>query len=399
MIFLMLCLPAFSVAGNIHIIPDFNFTPDTVNVIVYDTIYTYDTIYEYVEVQETVYVFDTVLLYQMPVIGIPDSFVIIHVDSSLFRNEELLERYAFEQPEETSHAVKTKKKNRHPDRWYSLDNEKGNNPVPFGYDLRSKSAFDLHFEGYIPSINIKEGVIPFTDTLRNRLSAAPSWRQTLSYHHTFGRMQLSAGAGISKLNINTIFDENVLVIDTTFPWNFFQREETVYDTTWFLDMDALLQGDTVWIPFVETSTVMVDDSLQTQKIDTSLSKRQISGSTSFLFLEIPVGLSYTFLDHNNWEASVYGGISAAFYMQQSGPLYSPETGNIIADGVSEAVRLHFKGRVGAAVHYRLSSLSMIYLTAGYGTSLNNLLDGAQYRLSYNELSVGIGFRYQILSNY
>lgn len=397
----MATLPFMVSAGEKHNIRLRDFHPDTVNVMVYDTVYLYDTVYEYIEVQETVIVYDTVTIYQMPVIGRPDTLFFVPHDSSVLPVQPLMDRYetVWSREEESDKKVETRKKNRHRDRWFSLSDETGNNPVPFGYGFKTRDALEYHAESLFPSAVISSTDQDFTDTLASRFYPDLSWRHNVAYHYSHNKIQISAGVALENMNFISVTNDNIFHVDTTFPWDYFQREVMVHDTTWFLDMDALLQGDSVWVPFVETTTTMIDDSVQVQKIDTSITIHRQEGRTRFIFLEVPVKFYYKIYDEGRWESTVWGGASAGLLLQQTGPYYSPVTGELARPGTTVSSGIQLKAMAGVRVDFRMTPITSVFLTAGYTASLTNMMSGAQYDYRYNAFSLGVGFKYQMFKNY
>lgn len=372
--------------------------PDTVTQIIYDTVYTYDTVYEYVEIQETIFVYDTVTVFQMPVLGYPDTLLFIPETNTAIPLKKARKTNALPASKADS-TVKYRKKNRHPDRWFSLDDETGVNPVPFGYGVKKNNAFGLQGDAFIPIEQISGSTASLTDSINTYYRPELSWRQQLLFYHTFGRFNASAAVGLSQVNHSLEVPETRMSIENSLVWNHFRREEFVNDTTWILDMDALLQGDTVWIPFVETLTTYIDDSVQQETTDTLFITHRVRRSSQLQFLEIPVQFGYTFIDHDRWKASASAGFTGLLLLKSNGPMYDPETGFIREAGSTSLNQWHAKVSLLLNGSFELTPYTTIYLSMGYATSITSYINGTAYSMRYNELSAGLGIRFLMFKKY
>lgn len=403
MIILAYILPGEAVCRNIFNEIDLQMYtgPDTVSMIVYDTIFTYDTVFEYVEVMETVVVYDTVTIYQMPLIGRPDTLFFVPDNNSVLPVAPLLEEYSPVWKSGITAASSANRRRRK--KWFSPNSnsyDNINNPVPFGYGIASKSSLSLEAGAYLPYSIVEADNQDAIDFVESKYNPNLSWKQTLRYRHSFDKLHLSAGMGVDQLNYSLEVEENSIRIDTLNQWNYFQQEIVLYDTTWFINMDSLLVGDTVWVPYVETSTQYLNDSTLIQKQDTSYQKKNIIYPNHYISLQIPVRVSYTLFSGNRFYVDVTGGATAGLLLHTSGKIISPETGEIIdVEGFDGIDSWNFSLYGGSRVTWKVTPLFSMYLTGGYCYGLSYFLKGNYYRIKHNDLSFNIGVSYRIYSAY
>lgn len=402
-VFLVLIIPAKASCRTLSDVIDLNiFTdPDTVSMIVYDTIFTYDTVFEYVEVMETVVVYDTVTIYQMPLIGRPDTLFFVPDNNSVLPVKPLLEEYSPVWKSGLKAASSTNTPHRK--KWFSRQSnpfDNLNNPVPFGYGIASKSSISLEASAYLPYSIVEANNQEALNRVESKFTPSLSWRQTIRYRHSFDKLHLSAGLGVDQLNYNLDVVENSIRIDTLNQWNYFQREIVLYDTTWFINMDSLLVGDTVWVPYVETTTQYLNDSTITQKLDTTYQTKNTKNLNHYISLQIPFSVSYTLFSNNRFFVDVTGGATAGLLLHTSGKIISPETGEIIdVEGFNNIDSWNFSLYGGSRVTWKITPLFSMYLSGGYCYGLSYFLTGNYYRVKHNDLSFSLGVSYRIYSAY
>jgi len=81
-------------------------------------------------------------------------------------------------------------------------------------------------------------------SLNENTQSEASYAVSLSYSYFRNKWGFETGLGLSKQNYNCGHQFQVEEIDTSFYWEYYEKEDFLYDTTWYINIDTLLQtGD------------------------------------------------------------------------------------------------------------------------------------------------------------
>ena len=118
-------------------------------------------------------------------------------------------------------------------------------------------------------------------------------------------------------------------IDTSYFWEYFHRETYFYDTTWYINIDTLLQtGDTLLMPNVDSTAIVVTDSAYRFQTDTTFVAGARKYPSSFTYIEIPVIAKFSLLK-GKYFINVSVGVLPGFLIAKSGDILSAESGSVI----------------------------------------------------------------------
>ena len=124
--------------------------------------------------------------------------------------------------------------------------------------------------------------------------------QKWSKHYGLCVSAQSGSFSITSGLLYSVFEESLevetknQVISEFSYYNLFENEHTLYDTTWALDLDAYLQGDTVYVPLVDSVVFVYTDSVIQFSTDTSSQNITNNYQNSVSYVEIPLIFGYTF---------------------------------------------------------------------------------------------------------
>ena len=211
---------------------------------------------------------------------------------------------------------------------------------------------------FIPGINFnsKTGISKTSIELLNK-NTTPQ----LSYDFSAGvkyygkNWGFETGLGFSQQRFDFDHQDEIIKIDSTDYWEHFTREEYLYDTTWYLDLDEYLStGNMVFIPSVDSTLTMVADSIAKIIIDSSTLLVPAKYNYSFSYLEIPLIARYQLIKGKLFcDAAV--GLIPSFLISKTGNILSDKKDEVIKTsdlGFDSGFNLAFYGAV--TVGYKLS---------------------------------------------
>jgi len=192
--------------------------------------------------------------------------------------------------------------------------------------------FDAGVSLFIPEINFtsKTEISRISVELLNK-NTAPQ----LSYGFSAGMKYYNknrgfeTGLGFSQQRFEFDHQDEIIKIDSTNYWELFNREEYLYDTTWYLDLDEYLStGNMVFIPSVDSTLTLVADSISKTKTDTATFLVNVKYNYAFSYLEIPLIARYQLIKGKLFcDAAV--GLIPSFLIAKSGNILSDENDEII----------------------------------------------------------------------
>jgi hypothetical protein len=181
------------------------------------------------------------------------------------------------------------------------------------------SARKLDFEEEVDEMN------------RNHVSKQ-SYGLSFTYQYFKDHLGIETGVGFTKQNYAYDHSFQQIKTDTSITYEYFQNEIFQYDTTWYLDLDLLLQtGDTVFIPNVDSIGMLVTDSIGSIRVDTSYDNRTERYHYSLTFMEIPLIGHYS-IQNRKFYLNLSGGFIPVFLISKSGNILYPESGSAMESG-------------------------------------------------------------------
>jgi hypothetical protein len=218
--------------------------------------------------------------------------------------------------------------------------------------------FDAGASLFIPEIKFtsKTGISKTSVELLNR-NTTPQ----LSYGFSAGmkyygkKWGFETGLGFTQQHFGFGHQDEIIKIDSTNYWEQFNREEYLYDTTWYLDLDEYLStGNVVFIPSVDSTLTLVADSISKTRIDTSEHLVNVKYNYAFSYLEIPLIARYQLVKGKLFcDAAV--GLIPSFLISKTGNILSDKKDEVIKTsnlGFDSGFNLAFYGAV--TVGYKLS---------------------------------------------
>lgn len=146
---------------------------------------------------------------------------------------------------------------------------------------------------------------------RQSVSSLPGFSVGWNFYQNKRRNYIKYGL------LYTLFRETFQYTGNTFEirqvpyYKYFTRNEIVKDTVWFVDLDALLHGDTVWVPLLIDKPIKVTDSVYTTRNDTTKYFRTTESVNRMSYIELPLIFGFEYKMRNLTfypEFGIIGGI-------------------------------------------------------------------------------------------
>lgn len=218
-----------------------------------------------------------------------------------------------------------------PDIWEKLALSQGLRPTPIvpdtlGYDYRGTPiivagqyiSFEPNYSGFYTGGNI------FSTRPEIRITdKSPIFSQNYSYAYNVHvalqsrhlRVLSGLGYSVNSESYQQISSESS--IQTRFEYNTFEYQDWQRDTTWLLDLDAWLHGDTVYFPFVDSTLVNLTDSTVEIVYDTIFRKDTALYNNKYTYYEVPLIAGYSF-HLKNWSITPQTGVVFGFLSSSAG---------------------------------------------------------------------------------
>jgi len=322
-------------------------------IIVYDTVYEYDTIYIYETIYDTVFVYDTLHLE----ITEPVDSINNLKDSTLSIND--LDTASL--PPDYLSNIKFK--------------------IGFCFGIFSNIDFITH-----KNIENKEFNQLFVSSFKPNLCNSYGINFETFYKNTFFE------TGINKTILRENFDFNYqkLNIELNPYFRYFQNTNTEIDTIYFLDLDAYLQGDTVWIPFKDTTYNYFKDSVLTNNYNTTTSETKNQNINKYYYTEIPIIFGYQ-LEKNKYNFGIKSGIIFGKIRKIEGNSFVYKNDYQITDikNVAQFPKTTYYLYSSFYYEYKINPRLSIFSECFFKQNLNTIYTG--YQLSKNFFSFGVTF--------
>lgn len=258
-----------------------------------------------------------------------------------------------------------------------------------GFSVYSPSVF------FLPKQKENE---TYTDFLNDNTQNMASWGLTLTYSYFRNGVGIETGAGLSKTNFRFDHKYSDAEIDTTFTWQYFQSNLYEYDTTWYINIDTLLQtGDTLFIPNVDSTLFVVTDSIQKTSLDTTMMAKAASYYFSYSYLEIPLNARFR-LFNGKLSAFLVTGVVPSFLISKSGILPGFEAG---VTSETEEVKYDFgfnlSGYGAISLHYKFHDDFSVFAEPFIRRNLITTMMNDRFIFQNNSWGIKFGLSYTLFS--
>lgn len=363
-IFLLIYSTLFSFPNNNSFKINQTLPPEVKDTIyVYDTIVQFDTIYIYETVYDTVFIFDTINYSDI----INDSLKTSIVDSTSFdtiNNRKFQINLEFKLPE-------------------------------FKYKFKFYAGGDIGFSYFHKITSWNENV---TSEYKNlyRKSSKYSFGITSGFNIMTNYQNFEVQTGINYNQYLEKFDffHQKLNIDTLKYFSFFQNNFYKVDTIFYLDLDELLHGDTVWLPIFDTTFTYFRDSTLITEYDSIFNNVEKKSLNLYSYIEIPLIFGYQF-NKRKYSITPKAGIIFGINIHRKGYNFGFFNENYFISNIKTnnypKINLSFYGSVN--LRYKIRRNLFLYSEPSFSFNLNKAYSNQYNKTRFLRCEVKFGFYY------
>ncbi len=128
---------------------------------------------------------------------------------------------------------------------------------------------------------------------------------------------LETGGYFTRFFEDFKFSESYETVNISTFYNFFEIINWKVDTIYFLNLDSLLLGDTVWMPYFDSTLIVSIDSNLTTNYDTTKYDSNYDTKNLYTYFEIPIIFGYDY-KFNSFIFSLKAGIITSFFISTKG---------------------------------------------------------------------------------
>lgn len=194
---------------------------------------------------------------------------------------------------------------------------------------------------------------------KNGIRPTFSWGAGLSISYNFNRFRVESG--LSYLSLNESFDQMVKSYEaqTVYSYDYFTNTYWDIDTTMILDLDEYLQGNIVYIPFIDSLAVNFEDSLMISSVDSVLVNNKLSATSNVKYLEMPLIGGYEFT-YGQFAITPKAGLICGLLTYIGGTGYSVIDGEIVAMESLSLNKINFDYYGAINLQYRIGEHLSIF---------------------------------------
>lgn len=345
-----------------------------VNKIVYDTIYEYEIIYD------TVWVFDTILidttlpkLSHLPALPVTELYFTPEFYKQIILPEWYKKQKSTEQTErpETGDSKSQFRKKSLKRKWFNYSPQPLKmtlNPTygKFNPQLFKQGNFTLNATRGIeqsktyPDLKFNRDEFPFlAGTFKDERGT--NIGINLEYYIT----PYSLKTGISLLNLNETYSfiQTQFELDSSQMSELTSKWETRSEEVKILDLDKLLQGDSVWITYTYTYDTLIYYDSTFYLYDTTIITTPSQNSITHQFIEVPVILSYR-LFFSRTSVNFYIGLINQFHLRTKGQVMNRDGKLLGINSLFTYKKYNAALFVGLGLEFRISQ-SLGFEFGGY----------------------------------
>jgi len=208
--------------------------------------------------------------------------------------------------------------------------------------------------------------------------------------------QVFLGAGIAYTNYHQEFSviNNELTVEQHSDWNYFDVEHWDIASTSFLNLDSLLQGDTVLTVIVDSTLYLVQDSIQVESVDSVWNLNEVKANNSYQYFEIPLFVEYTFNRAKKWQPFIRLGLITGIYIKSKGYYLSADKQASNLESLPFA-KINFWTHTGLGIKYNINKRLSAYALVDYRYNLNSIVSNQSYfKQNLNSVSLAFGVQYR-----
>jgi len=211
----------------------------------------------------------------------------------------------------------------------------------------------------------------------NAHNPAYSYGFGLELSYQFKQVSLGGGLAYSKYAQNFNALEKSLETQEFDFWDYTYVENWDITNTSYLNLDSLLQGDTVITVITDSTKYITQDSTLNSRIDSAWLEKPFANKNIYQYFEIPLFVEYSFNRSKTWQPFIRVGLITGIYIK-SKSYYTNTHGEIKDASTMPFTKFNFWGHTGLGIKYNLSNKISTYFSLNYRYNLNAIVKDKQY---------------------
>ncbi|MBN2663474.1 MAG: hypothetical protein JXR68_07465 [Bacteroidales bacterium] len=231
-----------------------------------------------------------------------------------------------------------------------------------------KTKYKLNINNFSPIIDVgKFKLLSDNDIIDT--SRTPYFYSGYGFLLNFNKLNVFYTTGIKLTNYYENYNlvKNRQIVDTNYYQKVIPSTFWLVDTVWFLNLDSLIIGDTVWVPYIDSNFNVVYDTTNIASYDTSEFNNRYEKINSISYIEFPLIIGWQ-KRIKNWQFSPQIGLITGVLYYSNYRIAADDDGFLLP-------------KIAKINYYAFGALYLSYsLTESYSIFLNTW---AKYPLNYN----------------
>jgi hypothetical protein len=234
--------------------------------------------------------------------------------------------------------------------------------------------------------------------LNQNIRGEPSYGLSVTYNYFKNKWGFETGFGLTKQNYSCKHQFELVNIDTAYYWDYFEKEDYLFDTTWYINIDTLLQtGDTLLVPNVDSTMILVTDSIQSPAYDTTYTLQSGRYNFSFSYLEIPLIGHYSIIEKKVY-LRIAAGLIPTFLIGKSGSLDTPDANGLMdVKDISFDYGFSLSAYGSCVLGYQVTDEWDVYLEPFIKRNLFSAMRNNDFLVKTNAWGIKVGVSYRLFS--
>ncbi len=215
----------------------------------------------------------------------------------------------------------------------------------------------------------------------------------LELSYQFKQLSLGGGLAYSQYtqDFNTI-DKSLETQEIDF-WTYSDMENWNVTNTSYLNLDSLLQGDTVMTVITDSTKYITQDSTLNTRTDSAWTEKAFAYKNMYQYFEIPLFIEYSFSRSKKWQPFMRVGLVTGIHIK-SQAYYTDANGKVFDASVMPFAKFNFWAHFGLGLKYNLNKKISTSISMSYRYNLNAIVkDESNFNQNLDNLGVTISLQY------
>lgn len=255
---------------------------------------------------------------------------------------------------------------------------------------KSWFGVDLFFTPYICNYNsvlLNNELESNYEFYSKNIKPGFSYSAGLGFSYNYNHFRIETGVSYHRINEN--ISQNLAAYDTItcYDFEYFENEAWDYDTTMILDLDEYIQGNIVYIPYVDSTLIVFTDSVQIPYLDSVLNNKLVTAANAYHIIDIPLIAGYEFT-YGNLSVTPKAGIITSILIDRSGTAFNLLNREIQDASAMPDNKLIFDYYAALNLQYKITKHTSIFVEPHIRGDINSMYNST-YAISEKSRKYGI----------